>query len=255
MLLAIDIGNTNIVFGVYDGAKWRYQWRIQTEQNRMPDEYAVIFQSLLGRDADLELSNFGSAIISSVVPRLTAGLGQMIASRSKRPPLILNRDLNLGIDVNTDNPSKVGADILADCVAAYQRFKDDCIVVDFGTATTFTAVTKPGVMQGTAISAGLNITIDALVGQTAQLPQIEISAPPSVIGKNTVASMQAGLVVGYVAMVEGMIARMRREMSDATKVIATGGLSSVIAPLTDVFDESDPWLTLEGLRLIATLNQ
>lgn len=254
MLLAIDVGNTNIVFGVYDQDKWTQQWRIQTVHNRMPDEYAVLFQSLLDHDSGLHLASFEHVIISSVVPQLTSALVEMMHARSQRQPLVLSNAMNLGIEIATDNPERVGADIIADCVAAYERVKDSCIVVDFGTATTFTVVTNPGVMRGTAISAGLRITIDALVNQTAQLPQIEIAAPPSVIGTNTIASMQSGLVVGYVAMIEGMIQRMNQAIGDQLHVIATGGLSTVVAPLTDIFDNVDPWLTLEGLRLIAARN-
>lgn len=255
MLLAIDVGNTNIVFGVHDDTTWIHQWRIQTAPNRMPDEYAVLFQSLLARDAKLDLKRFDRVIVSSVVPQLTAGLADMIHRRSNSKPLILTNALDIGIEINTDAPGRVGADILADCVAAYHQTQDNCIVVDFGTATTFTAITKPGVMQGTAIAAGLNITIDALVNQTAQLPQIELCAPPTMVAKNTIHAMQAGLVVGYVAMVEGIVERMKAEMQTSVRTIATGGLSAVIEPLTSIFDTVDPWLTLEGLRLIALRNQ
>jgi type III pantothenate kinase len=254
MLLAIDVGNTNIVFGIHDGTVWVQQWRIQTVPNRMPDEYAVMFQSLLGHDAQLELSNFNQVIISSVVPQLTAGLTDMIYRRSSKMPLILTNALDLGIQIDTEAPERVGADILADCVAAYAQSQSASIVVDFGTATTFTAMSEDGVMRGTAIAAGLGITIDALVSQTAQLPQIELSPPPSIIARNTIHAMQAGLVVGYVAMVEGMINRIQNEMHNHPRIIATGGLSSIIAPLTDIFDTVDPWLTLEGLRLIVERN-
>lgn len=254
MLLAVDVGNTNIVFGIHDRTEWIKLWRIQTAPNRMPDEYAVLFQSLLARDAKLDLSSFDQVIISSVVPQLTAGLADMIQTRTGNKPLILTNKLDIGIEIDTDAPDRVGADILADCVAAYDHVKSDCIVVDFGTATTFTAVATPGIMRGTAIAAGLGITIDALVQQTAQLPQIELIAPPTIIGRNTIHAMQAGIVVGYVAMVEGLIARMQSEMNKPATIIATGGLSNVIAPMTDVFDIVDPWLTLEGLRLIVARN-
>ena len=255
MLLAIDVGNTNIVFGIHENKQWTHQWRIQTIHNRMPDEYAVLFQSLLDHDSGQTLSEFEHVIISSVVPQLTRALAGMIEARTVRKPMVLSNKMKLGIEIATDNPERVGADIIADCVAAYERVERNCIVVDFGTATTFTVVTSPGVMRGTAISAGLRITIDALVSQTAQLPQIELSAPPSIIGTNTVASMQAGLVVGYVAMCEGMVQRMQAEIGTDAYVIATGGLSAVVAPLTDIFDAVDPWLTLEGLRLIAQRNR
>lgn len=252
MLLAIDIGNTNIVLGVYNTTHWQHHWRIQTLHDRMPDEYAALFGQLLS-EAGLRFSDFKQVIISSVVPQLTQGFYDMVASRSGIKPLILTINLDIGIQVQTDNPFRVGSDLVADAVAAYDRFQTTCIVVDFGTATTFTTVIQPGIMIGTAIAAGLHVTIDALVSRTAQLPNIELVPPPSVIGKNTIHSMQAGLILGYVAMVEGLIDRIQHEIGPA-KVIATGGLSQVIGPLTTYFDEIDPWLTLDGLRLIAARN-
>lgn len=252
MLLAIDIGNTNIVFGVHNGAGWKHHWRVQTSRNRMPDEYAVLFRELF-HEANLSFGDFDQTIISSVVPQLTRGFVEMVASRSKTPPLVLSHTLNLPIEVHTDQPERVGSDLIADATAAYARFQANCMVVDFGTATTFTAIAQPGVMIGAAIAAGLNVTVDALVSRTAQLPHIEYTPPPSPIGKNTIHSMQSGLLLGYVSMVEGMVARFQRELTGA-KVVATGGLSSIIAPLTTCFDEVDEWLTLDGLRLIAQHN-
>jgi type III pantothenate kinase len=252
MLLAIDIGNTNIVFGVYNGIVWNHQWRIQTVHNRMPDEYAVLFLQLLGEE-HLSLSSFDKTVISSVVPQLTRGLVDMVASRTGTPPVIVRNTLNLPVELAVDHPNKLGADLIADAVAAWTLFGDNCIVVDFGTATTFTSVKQPGIVLGTAIAAGLNTTIDGLVTRTAQLPQIELEAPPCIIGRNTVHAMQSGLVMGYVCMVEGLIDRIKKELGHAS-VVATGGLSSVIAPLTDHFDRVEPWLTLDGLRLIAEMN-
>jgi type III pantothenate kinase len=243
MLLAIDIGNTNIVFGVHNGLVWKHRWRIQTVHDRMPDEYAVLFRELL-HEAGLSFSDFDRTILSSVVPQLTRGFKEMVAHRSSLPPLILNHLLNTGIEIRTDHPDRVGSDLIADAVAAYERFKSNCMIVDFGTATTFTAVAEPGVFLGAAIAAGLNITVNALVSHTAQLPHIEYEPPPSAIGKNTIHAMQSGLLLGYVSMVEGMINRIKTELGTA-KVVATGGLSSVIAPLTHCFDAVDPWLTLE----------
>jgi type III pantothenate kinase len=252
MLLAIDIGNTNIVFGVHDGAKWQHHWRVQTVHKRMPDEYAVMFQMLLS-EANLRLDAFDHTVLSSVVPQLTQGISNMIQQRTGRAPLRITHDLNLGIEIKTEFPNRLGADLIADAVAAYTLFEDNCIVVDFGTATTFTAVANPGSLLGVAIGAGLNTTIDGLVEKTAQLPQIELAAPPCIIGKNTVHAMQAGLVIGYVCMVEGLVVRIKQELGYAS-VVATGGLSAVIAPLTTVFDRVEPWLTLDGLRLIAERN-
>ncbi len=252
-LLAIDIGNTNIVFGVHDGAQWTYHWRVQTVRDRMPDEYNVLFRGFL-REAGLDLDAFERTILSSVVPKLTQGVAEMVAQWANDPPLIVRpAEMNLGITIKTEHPDKIGGDLVADAVAAYERFQDNCIVVDFGTATTFTAVAAPGELLGVAIAAGLNVTADALVSHTAQLPHVELVPPPSIIGRNTIHAMQAGLVVGYVAMVEGIVDRMRAELGSAS-VVATGGLSSVIGPLTGRFDAVEPWLTLDGLRLIAERN-
>ncbi len=252
MLLAIDIGNTNIVFGVYDGTRWSHQWRAQTVRDRMPDEYAVMFRNFLGYGG-LDLESFDHTVLSSVVPKLTRGLADMVAQHTGHRPLVVNSSIDLGIRIRTDQPERVGSDLICDAVAAYDRFRSNCIVVDFGTATTFTAVAEPGEMLGAVIAAGLHTTADALVGHTAQLPQVDLVPPPSVIGKNTIHSMQAGLVLGHMAMVEGLVDRIRRELGGA-KVIATGGLSAVFGPLTDRFDAVDPWLTLDGLRLLAERN-
>lgn len=252
MLLAIDIGNTNIVIGAHDGQTWAHQWRAQTVRQRMPDEYAVLFRDLLG-EAGLSLRDIDQTVLSSVVPQLTRGIAEMIASRTGHPPILVSSAIDTGIRVVTDQPERVGTDLIANAVAGYERAQGNCIVIDFGTATTFTAVAAPGELRGVAIAAGLTTTADALVGRTAQLPQIELTPPPSVIGRNTIHAMQAGLVLGHIALVEGLVARMKRELGGA-RVIATGGLSIVLQPHTDCFDEVDPWLTLDGLRLIAKRN-
>ena len=253
MLLAIDIGNTNIVFGVHDGAQWAHHWRVQTVRERMPDEYAVMFHNFL-REAGLDLDQFDQSILSSVVPPLTSGLAEMVAQRTGFRPVVVSHTINLGIRINVDYPETVGSDRISDAVAAYERFHANCIVVDFGTATAFTIVSGAGEMIGAVIAAGLGTTADALVRRTAQLPQIELVPPPSVIGRNTVHAMQAGLVLGHLAMVEGLIARIKAELGSA-KVIATGGLATALGACTDCFDAIDPWLTLDGLRLIAARNR
>lgn len=252
MLLAVDVGNTNIVFGVHDGTRWTHTWRVQTVRERMPDEYGVMFRSFL-KEADVEMDHIDQVVLSSVVPPLTLGLAEMIEQRTGCCPVIVSADINLGIRINTDQPARVGSDRIADAVAAYERFKANCIVVDFGTATAFTIVAGTGEMVGAVLAAGLNTTADALFQRAAQLPNIELMPPPSMIARNTIHAMQAGLVVGHIALVEGIIDRIRAELGSA-KVIATGGLSTVLAPYTDHFDEVDPWLTLEGLHLIGLRN-
>jgi len=252
MLLALDVGNTNIVFGVHDGAHWAHTWRVQTVRDRMPDEYAVMFRTFLS-EAGLSFEQLDHVILSSVVPSLTAGLSEMVADRTGYAPLVLNHTVNTGIRIAVPRPERVGSDRIADAVAAYDRCQGNCIVVDFGTATAFTVVAAPGELIGAVIAAGLLTTAYALVQRTAQLPQVELVAPATVIGRDTVHAMQSGLVLGHIALVEGLAARIKAELGPA-QVIGTGGLARLIAAHSDCFDIVDPWLTLEGLRLIAERN-
>lgn len=248
MLLALDIGNSNIVIGASKNGNWVRQWRIQTDADKTTDEYAVLFGNLF-READLTYEQIDQIITCSVVPQLTQTINDVFKKRSKINPLVLNGKVETGIAIKTKQPERVGADLIADAVGAYNVFKDNCIVVDFGTATTLTAVKDPGELIGVSICAGLKLTIDALVGKAAQLSQIPLEPPPNVIGKNTIEAMQSGLVLGHLYMIEGLIDRMRKQMGSA-KVIATGGLSEKIGPHTDYFDVIDPMLTLNGLRFI-----
>lgn len=250
MLLALDIGNTNIVIGVSQDGVWKDQWRIQTDDSKTADEYGVLFQNLFS-DVGLSYKKFDRIIIGSVVPQLTEVINQVFDQRTQQKAIILNGTLDTGIKIATTSPEAVGADLIAGVVGAYKMFGDDCIVVDFGTATTLMAVKKPGELVGGAICAGLKVTIDALVGKAAQLSQIPLEPPPEVIGRNTQESMQSGLVLGHLCMVEGLIDRMKDQMNSArAKVIATGGLSEKIGPYTDYFDVINPMLTLDGLRII-----
>ena len=250
MLLALDIGNSNIVIGVSDNGKWAHQWRIQTDDEKTADEYGVLFRNLFA-EASLDYGQFARIIICSVVPQLTRTISEVFEQRSHTNALVLNNKVDTGIAIKTTAPESVGADLIAGLAGAFELFNDDCIVVDFGTATTIMAGRMPGELVGGAICAGLKVTIDALVGKAAQLSQIPLEPPPSVIGKNTVESMQSGLVLGHLCMVEGIIGRMKKELgSSSVKTIATGGLSPKIASYTDCFDRVDPMLTLDGLRLI-----
>jgi type III pantothenate kinase len=253
MLLAIDIGNTNIVFGLHDGAQWTHHWRVQTVRERMPDEHAVFFRNFLNQ-AGLDLGDIEQTVLSSVVPQLTRGLASMVEQHTGHPPVIVSAKVNTGIQVLTEQPERVGSDLISNAVAGYARAGGNCVVVDFGTATTFTAVEQPGILRGVAIAAGLYTMVDALVRRTAQLPHVELVPPAHAIGRNTVEAMQAGLVLGHLAMVEGMVARIKRELGGAT-VIATGGFSNVLGQHTDCFDAVDQWLTLDGLRLIGERNR
>lgn len=250
MLLALDIGNSNIVIGASQSGEWIHQWRIQTDDSKTTDEYGVLFHSLFD-ETGLSYAKLDRIIISSVVPQLTQTISELFTKRSEVDPLILNGNIDTGINIDTENPQSVGADLLADAVGAYAQFENDCIVVDFGTATTVMAVRSPGELIGGAICAGLKVTIDALVGKAAQLSQIPLEPPTNVIGSNTIEAMQSGMVLGHLCMVEGLIDRMEKQLhSDSVKVIATGGLSEKVGPHTDYFDVIDPMLTLDGLRLI-----
>jgi type III pantothenate kinase len=252
MLLAVDIGNTNVVFGAHDGG-WRHQWRIRTVRDKMADEYGILFRMLL-REAGLSLADFDRIVIASVVPPLTGRLEEIFAAYSPVAPLIVRHTNVPGLSFAVDNPGEVGADLMANAIAAYDRIRDACIVVDFGTATTFTAVSSEAVFLGVALAPGMNLAASALAGGTAQLPQVRLSAPSTAIGTNTIHAIQSGVVLGYVGLVEGMIRRFREEMQADAQVIATGGLSNVIASLTDCFSAVDPWLTLDGIRLIGERN-
>ncbi len=253
MLLCIDIGNTNMVIGLWNEGNWLAQWRVRTAHDKMPDEYAVLLKTLL-RDRDYELENVTRVVIASVVPHLKTVFQDLFNSYLGVKPLILGPGVHTGISIRIDNPAELGADLVADAVAAYERLHTTCIIVDFGTATTFSAVSEDGEFLGVSIAPGIEVAAEALARQTAQLPHIRLIPPPKVIGKNTTHSMQSGLIFGYIGLVEGLIRRIRIELGGKAVVIATGGLSKVFAPLTDEITIIDQELTLEGLRIISERN-
>ncbi|MBN1250448.1 MAG: type III pantothenate kinase [Anaerolineae bacterium] len=253
MLLAMDIGNTNVVFGVHDGEVWRHHWRVRTVRDKMADEYGVLLRSLL-REAELTMAAFDRIVIASVVPPLTGRMEEMLSEQTPVPPLVISHRVDTGLSFAVENPREVGADLIADAVAAYARVQGACIVVDFGTATTFTAVSADAVFLGVAIAPGMNLAASALAGGTAQLPQVRLSPPDRAIGTNTVHAVQSGVLLGYCGLVEGMIDRFEAEILGEARVVATGGLSGIIAPLTRRFSIVDEWLTLEGIRLIGERN-
>jgi type III pantothenate kinase len=254
MLLAVDVGNTNIVYGVYDEGKWIQHWRVKTIRDKMPDEYGVILKSLL-RDAGLSMQDFSHIALCSVVPPLTGYMEEMFEELTAVVPLVINHTVKTGLTFSVDNPAEVGADLVADAVAAYRYFQDSCVVVDFGTATTFTAVSPRAEFLGVAIAPGVRLAASALSGGTAQLPLVRLTAPPCAIGTNTVHAIQSGVLLGYVSLIEGMLDRFENELHMNGRVIATGGFSSVIAPLTQRLPVVDRLLTLDGIRLIAEQNQ
>lgn len=253
MLLCIDIGNTNIVLGLWDDGEWLTHWRLRTVRDQMPDEYAILLRALL-RDSGYAMAHIRRVVLASVVPPLTTVFTELFSRYLGAEPLVVGPGVRTGLRIRIDNPVELGADLVANAVAAYQRFRSACIIVDFGTATTFSAVSKEGDFLGVAIALGAGIAAEALANRTAQLPRVSLVAPPAAIGKNTIHSMQSGLIFGYVGLVEGLIRRIRAELGGEAQVVATGGLSRVLAPLTDEINVVDPWLTLEGLRLISERN-
>jgi type III pantothenate kinase len=254
MLLVIDIGNTNLTLGLYEGDKLGAHWRLATDHNRMPDEYGLQFLGLL-KNAGKTVKDITGVSLASVVPPLTGRVIQACEEYLKQKPLVVDTGIKTGIKIRYEDPRAVGADRVCDAVAVMKLYGGPACVVDFGTATTFNAITKDGEYLGGAITVGINLAAEALYTRAAKLPRIDLQLPPSVIGRNTVHAMQSGLLFGYVSMVEGMVTRFRSELGSDMKVVATGGLSEVVAKETKVIDIISPWLTLEGLRLIWELNQ
>ena len=254
MLLTIDIVNTNLTLGLYEDDKLGAHWRLATDHNRMPDEYGLQFLGLL-QNAGKTLDEITGVSLASVVPPLTGRVIQACREYLKQEPLVVDAGIKTGIKVRYEDPRAVGADRICDAVAVMKLYGGPACVVDFGTATTFNAITKDGEYLGGAITAGINLAAEALYTRAAKLPRIDLQMPPSVIGRNTIHAMQSGLLFGYVSMVEGMVARFRSELGSDMKVIATGGLAEVVAKETKVINVIAPWLTLDGLRLIWELNR
>jgi type III pantothenate kinase len=254
MLLTIDIGNTNLTLGLYEGDKLGAHWRLATDHNRMPDEYGLQFLGVL-QNAGKTVKDITGISLASVVPPLTGRVIQACEEYLKQKPLVVDAGIKTGIKIRYEDPRAVGADRVCDAVAVIKLYGAPACVVDFGTATTFNAITKDGEYLGGAITAGINLAAEALYTRAAKLPRIDLQLPPSVIGKNTIHAMQSGLLFGYVSMVEGMVARFKNELGNDMKVVATGGLAEIIAKETKVIDIISPWLTLEGLRLIWELNK
>ena len=249
MLLTVDVGNSNIVAGIWQGEQLKSSWRIHTVSKKTEDEYGTIFRSLFSDDG-IDPRSCDQVCLSSVVPSLTASMEAMLERITKHKPVVVGPSIYDKLPINVVNPYEVGADLVADAMAAYDKCKGACVVVDFGTALTFTIIDSDGTMCGVAIAPGLGTAVNALSRDTAQLPYVELAAPPLPFGKNTVHAIQAGVVYGYTGLVEYMIARIRKEIGSDLKVIATGGLCSVVAPLTEVFTFVEPDLTLRGLKLI-----
>ncbi len=254
MLLCIDIGNTNIVLGLYHKDDLRHHWRIATDHRKMPDEYAVLLLELFVH-GNVCLGDIDGTIVASVVPPLTGVFQEVCEATFAHKPLVVDAGIKTGVRIRYDNPREVGADRVANAAAAYRIYGGPACIVDFGTATTFDAISREGDYLGGAIAPGVHISAEALYRFTAKLPRIEVARPPTAIGRNTVHSMQSGVLFGYVGLVEGMVARFRQELGDDMRVVGTGGLASLVAEETKVIQAVDPWLTLKGLRLIWDMNQ
>jgi type III pantothenate kinase len=253
-LFCIDIGNTNVVMGLYEDWTLLTHWRIATDHQKMADEYGVLILDLFDR-AGQHPARVEGVIMASVVPPLTSIFDKLAQRYLHRKPLVVDTAIHTGVRILLDNPQEVGADRIVNAVAAHQKVGEAVCVVDFGTATTFDLISAEGAYLGGAISPGIGIAAEALFQRTSKLPRTDIVRPPGPIGKNTVHAMQSGLLYGYVGLVEGLVARFRAELGPEMKVIATGGLASLIAAETHVIDAVEPWLTLEGLHLIWDMNQ
>lgn len=253
MLLAIDVGNTNIVLGVYNGVELKMCWRIYTNREQTDDEYGVLIRNLFQQNG-LQAECIKAVIISTVVPTLRYPLEKMAEKYFHVSPLIVGPGIKTGLNILYDNPREVGADRVVNSVAAIELYGGPLIVVDFGTATTFDAISEKGDYLGGAIAPGISISMEALFQKAAKLPRVELVKPLKVIGKDTVSSMQSGIIYGFVGQVDGIVKRMIKEFPKKPFVVATGGLAGLIAKESETIEEVNYFLTLEGLRIIYNKN-
>jgi type III pantothenate kinase len=254
MLLAIDIGNTDTTLGVFEGEELRATWHLATSIRRMADEYAAILFNLLQQQG-LEIADIKAVALCSVVPPLTTTFVDLSQRYFNTPPLVVGAGVKTGVRIRMDNPREVGADRIADAAAAHHLYGGPVIIIDLGTATTFGIISKDGDYIGGIIATGIATAAEALFTRTAQLPRVELAHPKHVIGTNTVAAVQSGIIYGYASLVEGMLARIQKELGEKAKVVATGGYAKLIADETAVIDVVNPNLTLIGLKLIYEMNK
>lgn len=249
MLLVIDVGNTNTVMGIYRGDKLLANWRLETKKERTADELGIFFKELLGF-SKIGLNDISDIAISNVVPPLAFTLQQMCKRYFNKKPFVVDHRTLGPLTLKLDNPKELGADRIVNAVAAYEEFKTDLVVIDFGTATTFDVVTKTAEYLGGVICPGIKISLEALFHSASKLPRVEITRPKRVIGHNTVDCMQAGVFYGYIGLVDSLVARMQKEFGKKLKVIATGGLAGLIAAESKSIDVVDEMLTLKGLKIL-----
>lgn len=261
MLLALDVGNTNVVIALFYNDELVHEWRMSSDSKRTADEYLSVLLSLF-RDAGVSLSAINSAVLSSVVPLLLGPFIRVAERITGKKPIVVNTEIydKLPVSIPESARHEIGTDLVCNAVEAYCQIKGACIVVDFGTALTFTAINQSGAIEGVAITPGLGTAVNALFSNTAQLPSVALAAPPSSLGTNTIHSIQAGIVLGYKGLVESLIGQMKEDLFAKTgvkkeniAVIATGGLNSVLKPVTDILQYVDKQLTLKGLKRIATI--
>ena len=253
MILTIDVGNTNTVLGIFEQGKLLKDWRISTDHDKTSDEYGVLLYNLFDF-AGFKIEKIKGVIISSVVPPVVMVLKEASTKYLELEPMLIGPGIKTGMNIKMDDPREVGADRIVNAVAAYRKYGGPLIIVDFGTATTFCAVSQNGDYVGGAIAPGISISTEALFRQAAKLPRIELKRPETAMGKNTIAGMCSGIVYGFVGQVEGLVRRFKQELGPATKVIGTGGLVNLIAGETSAIDLVEPLLTLEGLNYIGTIN-
>ncbi len=254
MLLTFDVGNTNIVLGVFEENQLLDHWRVSTDKNRTIDEYGILIRELFTFDG-FDCRKISAVAISSVVPPLNATLAEMAIKYFKVNPLVVGPGIKTGMPIHYENPREVGADRIVNAVAAFEKYGGPLIIVDFGTATTFCVISARGEYLGGAIAPGIGISTEALFQRAAKLPRIELIKPKSVIGKNTISGMQSGIVYGFVGQVDGIVARIKAELGSDAYVVATGGLAELISQESTVIQKIDQFLTLDGLKIIYDRNR
>lgn len=252
-VLAVDVGNTNVVLGIYENAKLRRTWRLATVHDRTEDELAVSLDALLAQE-DLALADLDALAVGSVVPPLTTAFTRLGERYLQRPAFVVGPGIKTGVRLRVDNPSEVGADRIANTLAAHRRYGGPAVIVDFGTTTNFDVVSADGDFLGGSFAPGLEISAESLFGRASRLFRVPLTAPAAAIGKNTADCLRSGLVFGYVGLVEGLLARIVAELPAKPRVVATGGLATTIAPLAKGIEKVDDDLTLEGLRMLYELN-